>query len=52
MRKPRDEKGRVLYTSDESSGDELNYVSDSDGDNTQQVYILDINLGNLLVVVY
>uniref|UniRef100_A0A8R1TW67 CCHC-type domain-containing protein n=1 Tax=Onchocerca volvulus TaxID=6282 RepID=A0A8R1TW67_ONCVO len=30
IEKPRDEKGRVLYTSDESSDDELVYGSDSD----------------------
>lgn len=35
--KPRDEKGRVLYTSDESSDDELNYSSDSDEDVIQVV---------------
>uniref|UniRef100_A0A915PRC4 CCHC-type domain-containing protein n=1 Tax=Setaria digitata TaxID=48799 RepID=A0A915PRC4_9BILA len=34
--KPRDEKGRVLYTSDESSDDELNCSSDSD-DGIKQV---------------
>ncbi|KAK6108269.1 Tudor domain family protein [Brugia pahangi] len=33
--KPRDEKGRMLYTSDESSNDELDYDSDSDKDNKQ-----------------
>ncbi|MCP9262708.1 hypothetical protein DINM_006062 [Dirofilaria immitis] len=32
VEKPRDEKGRVLYTSDESSDDEWNCDSDSDED--------------------
>uniref|UniRef100_A0AAF5RVJ0 CCHC-type domain-containing protein n=1 Tax=Wuchereria bancrofti TaxID=6293 RepID=A0AAF5RVJ0_WUCBA len=35
--KPRDEKGRVLYTSDESSNDELDYDSDSDKDVKQVI---------------
>ncbi|EFO16415.1 hypothetical protein LOAG_12092 [Loa loa] len=37
VEKPRDNKGRVLYTSDESSDDGLDSGSDSDGDLKQAV---------------